>query len=193
MTTRPSSNPAAMTRPSATADRPAHRTGPRMTRATPSPAPRGFWIAVASRDHVLQGAAQGFVQVSHGKAGPLERMAPGDGLVYYSPREQEHAGATLMAFTAIARVLPGEIFQAMAGGQSVFRRHAVYLEGTPAPVKPLLESLTFIRSKTHWGAAFRFGFLRIPEHDFACIAFAMGCDPGVEFPPLPFAPQDPPP
>jgi hypothetical protein len=36
--------------------------------------------------------------------------------------------------------------------------------------------LSFIRSKDHWGAAFRFGFLRVPEEDFARIAAAMGRD-----------------
>ena len=40
----------------------------------------------------------------------------------------------------------------------------------------MLESLSFIRSKEHWGAAFRFGFLRVPEEDFARIAAAMGRD-----------------
>ena len=50
------------------------------------------------------------------------------------------------------------------------------LPGADAPIKPLIERLSFIRSKTHWGAAFRFGFLRVPEADFARIAAAMGRD-----------------
>ena len=44
-----------------------------------------------------------------------------------------------------------------------------------APIKVLVEKLSFIKSKTHWGAAFRFGQLRIPASDFALIAEAMGC------------------
>src|SRR4029079_10009386 len=51
-----------------------------------------------------------------------------------------------------------------------------------APIKPLIEELSFIRSKTHWGAAFRFGFLRVPEPDFARIASAMGRDFAADFP-----------
>jgi predicted RNA-binding protein len=42
-------------------------------------------------------------------------------------------------------------------------------------IKPLIDPLSFIKSKTHWGAAFRFGQLKIPESDFELIANAMGC------------------
>jgi hypothetical protein len=55
------------------------------------------------------------------------------------------------------------------------------LDATPAPIKPLLEQLTFIRSKANWGAAFRFGLARVPRDDFAAIASAMGRDPDVDF------------
>jgi hypothetical protein len=43
-----------------------------------------------------------------------------------------------------------------------------------APVRPLIAELSFIRSKGHWGAAFRVGLVRVPEADFALIATAMG-------------------
>jgi hypothetical protein len=41
--------------------------------------PRHCWIGVAAKDHVDMGVAGGFIQVNHGKAGPLERMRAGDG------------------------------------------------------------------------------------------------------------------
>ena len=43
------------------------------------------WIAVASAEHVRRGREGGFMQVCHGKAAPLRRIQPGDGVVYYSP------------------------------------------------------------------------------------------------------------
>ena len=58
----------------------------------------------------------------------------------------------------------------------VARRSVDYLPAQAAPIRPMLDSLSFIRSKEHWGAAFRFGFLRVPEEDFARIAAAMGRD-----------------
>lgn len=145
---------------------------------------RQYWIGVVSKNHVSIGVAGGFTQLNHGKAGPLERMRPGDGFAFYSPRTLYPDGPLLQAFTAIGRVSEGEIFQAEAGaGFRPFRRAVSYLPARDAPIKPLIEDLTFIRSKQHWGAAFRFGFLRVPEEDFARIAGAMGRDFSADFAP----------
>lgn len=133
-----------------------------------------FWIGVVSKDHVDLATAGGFAQVNHGKAGPLERMHAGDGFAFYSPRTSYPDGAPLQAFTAIGRVRSGTVYQAeMDGGFRPFRLDVDFLPAEPAPVKPLLPELSFIRSKTHWGAAFRFGVVRIPAPDFAVIASAM--------------------
>lgn len=133
-----------------------------------------FWIGVVSKDHVDLATAGGFAQVNHGKAGPLERMHAGDGFAFYSPRTSYPDGALLQAFTAIGRVRSGTVYQAeMDGGFRPFRLDVDFLPAEPAPVKPLLPELSFIRSKTHWGAAFRFGVVRIPATDFAVIASAM--------------------
>ena len=43
------------------------------------------------------------------------RMAPGDGLVYYSPRETLGSNRPLRAFTAIGRVADGEVWRAERG------------------------------------------------------------------------------
>ncbi len=155
---------------------------------------RNYWIGVVSRDHVAIGVNGGFMQLNHGKAGPLERMRAGDGFAFYSPRVSYPDGAPLQAFTALGRIRDGTVFQAGSGeirdadlmaDPAAFRpfRLAVdYLPVQDAPIKPLIEALSFIRSKTHWGAAFRFGYLRIPEADFARIAAAMGRDFAVDFP-----------
>ena len=143
---------------------------------------RNYWIAVVSRSHVAIGVAGGFTQVNHGKAGPLERMREGDGFAFYSPRDDYPDGAPLQAFTAIGRVAGGAIFQAdMGEGFLPFRRAVDYFAAREAPIKPLIDGLSFIRSKQYWGAAFRFGFVRVPEDDFAQIAAAMGRDFAADF------------
>lgn len=145
-----------------------------------------FWIGVVSKDHVDLATAGGFAQVNHGKAGPLERMHAGDGFAFYSPRTSYPDGAPLQAFTAIGRVRSGTVYQAeMDGGFRPFRLDVDFLPAEPAPVKPLLPELSFIRSKTHWGAAFRFGVVRIPAPDFAVIASAMKRSFAADFPPVP--------
>jgi hypothetical protein len=138
-------------------------------------ADRNYWIGVVSRSHVQLGVRGGFVQLAHGKRAPLARLQAGDGLVMYSPRTSYPHGETLQSFTAIGIVTSGEIYQVeMSPDFTPYRVDVSYLECREAPIKPLVEPLSFIRNKTHWGAAFRFGQLKIPADDFALIAQAMG-------------------
>ncbi len=144
---------------------------------------RNHWIGVVSQDHVAIGVAGGFVQLNHGKAGPLARMHSGDGFVFYSPRASYPDGAAVQAFTAIGRVGAADIVTVPGPDASTLHRRQVqFLPAQTAPVKPLIEALDFIRSKKHWGAAFRFGFVRIGADDFARIAAAMQCDLAHAFP-----------
>lgn len=142
-----------------------------------------YWVGVVSHDHVALGVAGGFVQLNHGKAGPLERMQSGDGFVYYSPKSAYPDGDALQSFTAIGRVAASGIAPVPApDGSFVFRRQVQFLPSQLAPVKPLIDTLDFIRNKKYWGAAFRFGFIRIEAEDFARIGTAMACDIAREFP-----------
>ena len=140
-----------------------------------------YWIGVVSRSHVLRGLAGGFAQMNHGKQAPLKRMKAGDGLVYYSPRDAYPDGAPLQAFTAIGFIRSGEVYahDMTADGVPGFvpwRIDVDYLPAQIALIKPLIAQLDFITDKTHWGAAFRFGQVRIGEADFRRIAAAMGLE-----------------
>jgi len=70
----------------------------------PSSSSLRFWIVVATQDHVELAVAGAYVQVNHGRAGPLERMRAGDGFAWYSPRVAWPGGAPLQAFTALGRI-----------------------------------------------------------------------------------------
>jgi hypothetical protein len=88
---------------------------------------------------------------------------------------QSREGEALQSFTAIGVVTSGEIYQVeMSPDFRPYRVDVSYLDCREAPIKPLIERLSFMRSKTHWGAAFRFGRPKIPADDFALIAQAMG-------------------
>ncbi|MBP7960913.1 MAG: EVE domain-containing protein [Caldilineaceae bacterium] len=136
-----------------------------------------FWIGVVSRAHVQIGVSGGFVQLNHGKRAPLQKLHAGDGFVYYSPKTSFPAGDPCQAFTAIGRVKSAEIYQADMGDDfHPYRVDVQYLDAQESPIRPLLNGLSFIKDKTHWGAAFRFGHLKVPAQDFKIIAEAMGCD-----------------
>lgn len=135
---------------------------------------RNYWIGVISRSHVQIGVEGGFVQLNHGKRAPLIRLQAGDMLAVYSPREFYPDGPALQAFTAIGVIGSREVYQVeMSPAFKPYRVDVTFSSCRDAPIKPLIERLSFIRSKTHWGAAFRFGYIKVPEADFALIADAM--------------------
>jgi hypothetical protein len=136
---------------------------------------RSFWIGVVSRSHVRIGVTGHFVQLNHGKRAPLQRLRAGDGLVMYSPRTAYPDGEPLQCFTAIGVVATGEIYQVeMTPSFKPYRVDVRFVRCREAPIRPLLERLSFIKNTASWGAAFRFGHVRIPAADFRLIARAMG-------------------
>ena len=133
-----------------------------------------YWIGVASREHVNGGVVGGFCQLSHGKAQPLRRMSVGDWIIYYSPKEKYQDLEPCQQFTAIGQVVGVEAYQfEMSPGFRPYRRDIRFLEAQSAPIRPMLASLSFIKDKTKWGAAFRFGHLEISRGDFELIAAGM--------------------
>jgi len=135
---------------------------------------RSYWIGVVSRAHVQIGVSGGFIQLNHGKKTPLQRLKTGDMLAMYSPRESYLDGPILQAFTAIGTIKSGKVYQfEMSPEFKPYRVDVEFSTCKEAPIKPLIEGLSFIRSKTHWGGAFRFGYVKVPEADFALIADAM--------------------
>jgi EVE domain len=132
-----------------------------------------FWNGAASRQHVHLGVEGGFIQFNHGKKAPLQRLRAGDGVVMYSPRTAYPDGELLQSFTAIGVVGSGEVYRVkMAKDFEPYRVHANFFKTKEAPIK----ALSFIKNKTRWGAAFRFGHLRVPAEDFMRIAKAMGVE-----------------
>lgn len=140
-------------------------------------APHQFWIGVVSREHVRLGVKGGFIQLGHGKKAPLQRLRAGDALVIYSPRTAYPDGEPLQAFTAIGVVTTGRIYQVeMTKDFRPYRVDVKFFDAMEAPIKPLIDALSFIKNKTQWGAAFRFGQIKIPADDFKLIANAMGVE-----------------
>lgn len=136
-----------------------------------------YWVGVASADHVARGRADGFMQVCHGKAAPLRRIKPGDGVIYYSPTQVFGAADGLQSFTAIGFArdhLPYLVD--MGQGFTPYRRDVDWVSSTPALIRPLLDQLDLTRGLRNWGYGFRFGLLAITPGDFATIGRAMRAD-----------------
>jgi hypothetical protein len=133
-----------------------------------------YWCAVACRQHVKLGLAGGFAQLGHGKQRPLERMKPGDGIVYYSPTETYGGNEKCQMFTSIGVVKDAGIYSfEMSPGFVPYRRDVEYFEAEDTPVQPLLPLLSFTRDRRNWGYRFRFGLFAIDREDFLLILSKM--------------------
>jgi hypothetical protein len=136
-----------------------------------------YWVGVASLDHVRGGVAGGFCQLGHGKHSPVARLSPGDRIVYYSPKTEMGAGDPVQSFTAIGEVLPGEVYEGnMGAGFVPARRDVRFYAASDAPIRPLLDRLSFTQGRPSWGYAFRRGMFEITADDYALIAAAMKTD-----------------
>jgi hypothetical protein len=132
------------------------------------------WVNTVSRDHVQAGVAGGFTQAGHGRASGLKRLNAGDGLVFYSPKTSLQDGESVKAFTAIGRVVDDRLYQVeMAPGFVPWRRNVEFAACVEAPIRPLIEQLSFIKDKRRWGYVFRLGLFEIPCRDFDLIKAAM--------------------
>ncbi|GAA4600971.1 EVE domain-containing protein [Actinoplanes octamycinicus] len=126
------------------------------------------------RDHVQRGVRLGIAQLDHGKRSGLARLAPGDWLVYYSPRTSLRDGEPLQAFTALGEVPDGEIWQADEGDFHPWRRRIDYLPDViETPVRSLRLDLT---AQPGWGAQLRRGLVPLTDGDFTRIRTAMLAD-----------------
>jgi hypothetical protein len=135
------------------------------------------WLGVVSREHVHRGVALGIAQIGHGKRAGLARMAPGDLLAYYSPRDSYPSGAPVQAFTALGRVADDEIYQVDDDGFQPWRRRVDYeSEANEVPLLSLRSDLELTRGP-NWGYQLRRGIVELTSHDGDLIAAAMRARP----------------
>ncbi|WP_037292520.1 EVE domain-containing protein [Saccharibacillus sacchari] len=133
-----------------------------------------YWVGVVSASHVDHAIEQGIAQTCHGKAHALNRMQPGDWLIYYSPRTDMNGGAPLQAFTAIGQVADDRVYRHKVSDAFIpYRRDMQYLPAKPVRIAGLLEQLSFTKGRRSWGQAFRFGQFEITPEDFRLIADLM--------------------
>ncbi|MBT0723618.1 EVE domain-containing protein [Rosenbergiella sp. S61] len=131
------------------------------------------WIAVISRAHARIAADFEFLQVCHGKAGPLRQTRAGDEVFIYCPRSEINAGEILKTVEF----------------QCVFNNDDVYQVEQFPGFKPFRKDVTFNRkfqpvvlkevigleltANPHWGMLARRGFFEISEHDAELLRLGM--------------------
>ena len=126
-----------------------------------------YWVGVACREHVNIGVEGGFCQLNHGKPTGLNRMKPGDWIVFYSPKETFPKGESCQHFTAYGQIANRDTYQVlMPHGEWFSRRDVHWAPSKPVSILPLLDGLDFVEDRRYWGAKFRYGHFQIGERDF---------------------------
>src|SRR5262245_24944418 len=135
---------------------------------SPNPSPQGggerYWIAVVPKEPVGRCVAGGFAMFAHGRHDAMKRTSSGDWLAYYSPRTLLKGGEEVRAFTAIGRFTDREPYEVeISFGRIGWRRDVAWAKKThDANVYPLLDQLSFIKDREHWGLFFHRSLFSVP-------------------------------
>ncbi len=132
-----------------------------------------YWIGVVAADHVKFATEAGICAFSKGKRQGLAKLSEGDRFAYYSPKTGFMSGDPVQCFTALGTVIDPTPFETTWDGHEIWAARAAYAAVTPAPVRPLLEPLSFVTNPAKWGMAFRRGQFEINEADFDLFEAAM--------------------
>ena len=135
-------------------------------------APGPGWLAVACAEHVERAVGLDVAQVHHGRRAGLDRMRPGEVLVYWSPARRRGDTVALRQFTAVGTVADDEVWQADEGAFRPFRRRVRYLPSRSLPLADVRDRLA-LTSQPTWGQQLRRGLVRLDERDVAVLVDAM--------------------
>jgi len=133
-----------------------------------------YWVATISKEHSQRAINGGFIQVCHGKEGPLKRMQKEDYILIYSSKVTMEGNEKCQCFTALGKVVGDEVYSFQMTENFVpFRRNIQFMKANEVSILPLIENLEFIPNKKSWGYPFRYGFFEISENDFNFITSKM--------------------
>ena len=133
-----------------------------------------YYLGIAERNYARLCVEAGVVVLGiKGPAG-VRKLSVGDGVIYYSPKT-EPDGETLQCFTAIGEVTgeaPWE--REFEGGTTLWVRDIAWrTEAREVPIRPLLETLSWVKNPRNWGFYMRGSSREIAGEDYAAIAGAM--------------------
>lgn len=111
-----------------------------------------YFLICASRNHVHKGVKVGFSQAGHGRKDLISKSSKGDWILFYSAKDKFENGKPLQKFTAVGQVMDEEPYQPNTTGNfRPYKRDVEFKNSQEVEIRPLLESLSFIKNKKKWG------------------------------------------
>ncbi|MDO8497409.1 MAG: EVE domain-containing protein [bacterium] len=135
-----------------------------------------YWINVLQKEKVVKAVGEGIMEFP-GIDARVNTMEKDDWVIFYSPREDMAGTIKLQTFSAIGQIADDTMFLVEnSPGVQAYRRKVNYLKVKEAPLIPLIQHLSCIRNKKHWGVVFKMDLIQISKEDFELISKAMGID-----------------
>jgi hypothetical protein len=132
-----------------------------------------YWINVIPKTEALRRVEESITQ-SEGLEAHLDRMQKDDMIIFYSPRALPDATEKLQTFTGLGQIADDIIYRVELSPElKSFRRKVNFRKVKETPLRPLIQHLSFIRNKKHWGFIFKLNLIQIPKEDFDIISEAM--------------------
>lgn len=127
------------------------------------------WIAVISLNHAKIAAQSGFLQVCHGRPGPLKNTSAGDEVFIYCPRQEMGKGIVLKSIEFRCVFKDDNVYQVeQAPGFTPFRKDVDFDDNFQGIAIHDVLGLE-LTANPKWGVLARRGFFEISTHDAALL------------------------
>lgn len=135
---------------------------------------RQYWVSKAAQEHVKVVQDKGYTQVNMGPRGPLEKMNPGDWILYYSPTVYYAQDEPVChQFTGIACVNDQRVYPQGGLFPDRWRRNVEFFECEPIHVQHFVGKVTFLPEQKNWQDTLEESIFQITRDDFITIVEAI--------------------
>ena len=136
-----------------------------------------YWLCVTNEDNWRVVVSDGVWGVSERFKRSLERVKPGDKLVFYLVQERREGELVPSRIVGVMSVVSEPFIEekrifkpAGSAGEKIFpcrvKVSRELIPGRWVEFKPLVDKLKFIKNKRYWTGALRRAMVKIPKEDY---------------------------
>ena len=127
-----------------------------------------YFLFNGSYDHLMYAIENKFIQQRYKNR--FNNVSKGDYVVLYATRLNYHTKVPYRKFIGIGRISSDEVFEVPHGVNIYYRMMVNYRDYEEKDLKKVINRLSFIKSKKHYGLYFIRGKREITRDDFKRIA-----------------------
>ena len=135
-----------------------------------------YWVICITEDNLQIALQEQILGFKQSKCTRVRSFSPGDAVTFYVSRVALTSYRPVQKFVGQAEVKnkPYKSTEIIWKGDLFpIRIELKSISNASCEIKPLIDKLSFIKNKKHWGGVFMGGILRIPASDFDLIQETM--------------------